>query len=56
MCIYFTGQVITQNVSKDDVGREKTHFQLAKALGVLKINASTFHSLYVAKERQKVKL
>ena len=24
-------------------------------MGVLKINASTFHSLYVAKERQKVK-
>ena len=40
---------------KDPAAGAKAHFQLAKALAVLQIKASTFHSLHIAGRHDKVR-
>ena len=47
--------VTESGVSSEDVGSEKTHFQLAKALSVMKIKASTFYSHFNSGDHEKVK-
>ena len=39
---------------KDPAAGAKAHFQLARALAVLQIKASTFHSLHIAGRHDKV--
>ena len=59
---YILGEAIIQGfyvtesgVASEDVGSEKTHFQLAKALSVMKIKASTFYSHFNSGDHEKVK-